>query len=86
MNFRINQPDIITNYAKKDRLIPQALYKEIKARKKCRICGRKKGKHEAFQIHHKIPVSQGGKHIHTNLILVCPECHIQIHNGNKTTD
>ena len=76
--YHVYQPEIITNYAKKERYIPRRLYNEIKSRKKCKLCGVKKhGKN--FEIHHKIPVSQGGENDYKNLILVCPDCHKKLH-------
>jgi 5-methylcytosine-specific restriction endonuclease McrA len=82
MNIRLSQPKIVTNYANKDRFIPNALYREIKARKKCKLCNKivKKGK---LQIHHKVPVSQGGKSDYMNCIGICKECHDKAHVEEK---
>lgn len=40
----------------------------------------KEGKYVATQeIHHKIPLAQGGTHDRSNLIALCKECHARIH-------
>lgn len=72
------KPNVMNIYASKGRMIPHNLYKEIKARTKCRDCGCKK-KGRQFEIHHITPISMGGKNIHTNLILLCPDCHKKRH-------
>lgn len=41
----------------------------------CRICR----KAPAFDVHHLLPRSLGGKHEKRNLILVCRQCHSDIH-------
>ena len=48
-------------YAMKNRLVPGELYKAIKKRKKCKICGKPPKVGKRLQVHHKIPVSEGGK-------------------------
>jgi len=73
------KPNVMNIYANKNRMIPHKLYSEIKARRKCRDCGIKKKSNQSFQIHHIIPISQGGKSIHNNLILLCPDCHNKRH-------
>jgi len=44
---------------------------------KCFICGHKKG----LELHHEIPISQGGVDRISNLVCVCGSCHKKIHNG-----
>lgn len=34
---------------------------------------------EATEVHHIIPISEGGKHDKNNLMAVCRECHDEIH-------
>ena len=34
---------------------------------------------KATQVHHIVPVSQGGKNIDANLIALCPDCHKWYH-------
>ena len=48
---------------------------------KCSICGWDKA---SCDIHHIIPISEGGGDEHTNLTCVCPNCHREIHAGVKT--
>lgn len=43
----------------------------------CEICNTKPN---ALIMHHKVPVSQGGKTIEKNVQLVCDPCHRIIHN------
>ena len=31
------------------------------------------------EVHHKLPLSEGGTHDHSNLIALCQSCHSQIH-------
>ena len=37
------------------------------------------------EVHHKLPLSQGGTHDKNNLIALCKECHARIHaeNGDR---
>jgi 5-methylcytosine-specific restriction endonuclease McrA len=77
-------PYVMGLYAQKDRFVPQELYKAIKERKVCKICGRKVRGKNRLQVHHKIPVSQGGKSDYQNCIGVCKECHWKIHNPEIT--
>ena len=46
----------------------------------CRICG----KYTKAQPHHIKPRSQGGEDTMENLILLCHDCHYQIHHGKVT--
>ena len=34
---------------------------------------------EASEVHHIIPISEGGKHDKSNIMAVCRECHDEIH-------
>nr|WP_330399070.1 HNH endonuclease signature motif containing protein [Lachnoclostridium sp. An76] len=46
----------------------------------------KKGRYvRTEEIHHKLPVSQGGTHERSNLIALCRSCHAKIHaeNGDR---
>lgn len=33
------------------------------------------------EVHHKVPLSEGGTHDESNLISLCKECHARIHAG-----
>lgn len=43
--------------------------------KSCQDCGRQPGQGVSLQVHHKLPVHQGGKNGEDNLITLCSECH-----------
>jgi len=64
----------IQTYTNKGRFISNDIYKELKARRRCDVCGNKtKGPPE---IHHKIPVRHGGSNDHENLMALCHGCHM----------
>ena len=45
----------------------------------CELC-KQNGKHTATEeIHHKIPLSEGGTHARENLIALCKGCHAKLH-------
>ena len=44
----------------------------------CMLCGKDVGKH--IQWHHIVPKSAGGKDTYENGSLVCPLCHVTIHD------
>ena len=43
----------------------------------CHICGST----ENLQLHHIIPLSNGGLNIPTNILTLCGECHGKVHNN-----
>lgn len=43
----------------------------------CQVCGM--GAHEILEIHHVLPLSEGGDNDLYNLSLLCPNCHRAIH-------
>jgi len=45
---------------------------------RCEQCGRTGRLH----VHHIIPVSEGGSHDLSNLMVLCPHCHSKMHPGN----
>lgn len=46
----------------------------------CEICGRSQlGRKEVFEIHHKIPVSEGGQDERINILELCTPCHRMCH-------
>ena len=83
MQNKSSNNKVVQNYVKSGRYIPQALYHKVKIRKKCWKCKRNKKCNEWFDVHHIIPISDGGKSIHTNLVAVCKQCHLEIHGLNK---
>ncbi|MBD3255480.1 MAG: hypothetical protein GF383_10325 [Candidatus Lokiarchaeota archaeon] len=51
----------------------------------CKVLGTDK-QDSRIEAHHKIPLSQGGKDISTNLIVLCHKHHKQIHQGTLDTN
>lgn len=47
----------------------------------CRDCGATYGETGGkFEVHHVLPVSEGGKDSPENLITLCAECHLRRHS------
>lgn len=49
----------------------------------CEMCGRTSGllpDHQQLEVHHKVPLEEGGEDIEGNLIMVCTPCHALIHH------
>ena len=67
--------------SKKNRLIPQRLYHKLKKIRNCQQCDMKMKGKERLQIHHKVPICEGGKNNEKNLISICKDCHRKIHEG-----
>lgn len=51
----------------------------VKAHPFCEICYEKGILVSTEQVHHKIPLSEGGNHDRSNLISLCKSCHSRIH-------
>lgn len=49
---------------------------------KCSICGEFFGE-EPLEVHHKVPLKQGGSSEPKNLVILHRNCHHQVHYGNK---
>ena len=45
----------------------------------CEVCLAKGVYTPTEEIHHKLPLSQGGTHDRSNLVALCKECHARIH-------
>ena len=45
----------------------------------CEVCLAKGAYTPTEEIHHKLPLSQGGTHDRGNLMALCKECHARIH-------
>lgn len=58
------------------RVLPVALRRSIIARdgRVCRYCGRKIGPRETLHIDHVLPVTRGGSHDPSNLVVACMRC------------
>jgi RNA-directed DNA polymerase len=52
--------------------------------KPCPICGERITKDSGWNVHHLLPKSEGGKDNLSNLVLVHPTCHRQIHSRKLT--
>lgn len=63
---------VTKHYNEKNRLIPHKLYQKLKHITRCEICNKKIILPE---IHHIIPVKNGGLNIRENLLALCKECH-----------
>lgn len=61
--------------------VPILIKQEIIQRDKniCKMCNKECPEFKA-QVHHIIPVSNKGKDEHSNLILLCSDCHLKVHN------
>lgn len=47
--------------------------------KQCQNCGR--GKNVNLEVHHVVPIKDGGGNVLSNLITLCRDCHSAIHNS-----
>lgn len=66
-----------------NRYIKKEISEEVKKRHyfECAWCGEK-----LLERHHIKEFSKGGKHTADNLILLCPNCHTQVHQGKIKTE
>lgn len=51
----------------------------VKTHPLCELCFEKGVLVEVEEVHHKIPLSEGGTHSRDNLISLCKSCHARIH-------
>jgi HNH endonuclease len=51
----------------------------VKTHPFCELCYEQGRLAEVEEVHHKIPLSEGGTHDKTNLISLCKSCHARIH-------
>ena len=59
---------------------------KIRAKYCCERCGKSFINNKiALHAHHKIPLSQGGRNVLSNLIAVCENCHSKIHHKTINT-
>ena len=63
--------------------VESELREEIKLRDDftCRLCMNKPDSH-SLQVHHIVPVSNGGNDQLNNLVLLCYGCHTELHKNN----
>lgn len=52
-----------------------SLFKVYEA--KCQVCGTE----DILEIHHKIPIKNGGSNEANNLLILCPNHHVMLHRG-----
>lgn len=71
--------DYVQKLLKNNRFIDESLFKKLKSKKKCMIC-ESKVNDNPLEIHHIIPLRNGGLNIEKNLIAICKDCHIKIHD------
>ena len=70
-----------------DRQLPPRSRQAIKQRHEilerdgflCRICGSPAGNGRVLQVHHRVPVAQGGGNDDANLLTLCQMCHGGVH-------
>jgi RNA-directed DNA polymerase len=48
--------------------------------KRCPVCGERISRESGWHVHHIVPKSEGGKDHPSNLVMVHPNCHRQIHS------
>ena len=53
-------------------------YQKILLKLPCEVCGWNQGPRD---IHHVLPITQGGKNELCNLITLCPNCHRLVHRN-----
>lgn len=52
----------------------------------CGRCGRYSGDVDRFEVHHLVPLSQGGPNDLDNLVGLCGDCHALMHPGNDEVE
>lgn len=57
------------------------MHKYKKQHEVCEICKERK----PLEVHHIVPLSEGGKNDFDNFIALCGKCHVLIHEKDKTT-
>jgi len=68
-------------------MIPRKIRQQVYDRAKglCEVC-RSRGDFRGLAIHHKVKLSQGGKHELSNLILLCGRHHAKEHGIKEVID
>jgi 5-methylcytosine-specific restriction endonuclease McrA len=51
----------------------------------CADCGRSESRSKPLHVHHVVPISEGGSHKPSNLIVLCERCHSRRHSGRTFT-
>jgi len=64
-------------YTQEERIVIFRMYDE-----KCQRCGKKLSM-DAFQVHHKIPWTKGGQATLENALLLCEQCHKEMHKPRE---
>lgn len=64
------------------RQIPKVIRERVMERdnRQCTVCGKK----EKLHLHHIKPFSEGGLHHEDNLVVLCPPCHTDVHEGDRS--
>lgn len=50
---------------------------------RCAVCGAPLGRDDAYDAHHQVPVAAGGANSLENCLLVCEDCHRDLHRGAR---
>jgi len=68
-------------------MIPRKIRQQVydRAKNLCEVC-RTRGDFRGLAIHHKVKLSQGGKHELNNLILLCGRHHAKEHGIKEVID
>ena len=69
-------PDVNRKYGRAWKRIRD---KYVSQRPFCELCFEKGILVPAQEVHHKLPLSEGGTHERSNLIALCKSCHAKIH-------
>lgn len=57
----------------------------ITTNENCVNCGRSESRSKPLHVHHSVPISKGGSHKPSNLIVLCERCHSKRHSGRIFT-
>ena len=71
----LRKDKLVKKHSSNNRYIPQKIYSKLKKVKNCKIYNSNK----ILQIHHIVPVRNGGQNVESNLIVICKKCHDKIH-------
>jgi 5-methylcytosine-specific restriction protein A len=84
------QPKIIYELVQKFKRNPDVVAEVLfRAKGVCQKCGnnapfnKKKDGHPYLEVHHKLPLAQGGDDSLENAIAMCPNCHREAHFGEQ---
>ncbi|MCU7196714.1 HNH endonuclease [Turicibacter sanguinis] len=86
--LKSDKPEVITIVSKTYKRNPEVVVATLRrAKGYCEKCGskapfiRKSDNTPYLEVHHKIPLSEGGNDNLKNTIALCPNCHRELHFG-----